>query len=192
MRARIGYSTRRRFARWTGWWTWYHRNQVSVPYRKPFQVPYGADGWRLAAGILLADTNWTCYVLAGRGATSFRLTRECWTKELGIFILRVSAAKAEQELLKSRIADAVLLLNQYREQVAQVEIVGYELRPLHPATNPRQGYTPSEQDTAASPVPLRLWTLRYWHCSAITPTPDTSPRKFTPLSAVCWHPFAGR
>ena len=28
-----------------------------------------------------------------------------------------------------------------------MEIVGYELRPLPPATNPRQGYTPSEQDT---------------------------------------------
>ena len=59
---------------------------------------------------------WTCFVyLAGRGATSFRFRPASANQRLGIFILRVSAAKGRTGALKSRIADAVLLLNQYRE-----------------------------------------------------------------------------
>lgn len=70
--------------------------------------------WQIQMNLLCTGRSWCDFV-------SF--DPRVRTKELGIFILRVSAAKAEQELLKSRIADAVLLLNQYREQVAQMEIV---------------------------------------------------------------------
>lgn len=70
--------------------------------------------WQIQMNLLCTGRSWCDFV-------SF--DPRVRTKELGIFILRVSAAKAEQELLKSRIADAVLLLNQYREQVAPVEIV---------------------------------------------------------------------
>lgn len=45
------------------------------------------------------------------------------TRELGLFVLRVEAGKAEQELLKTRIADAVLLMNQYREELTPVQFV---------------------------------------------------------------------
>ena len=43
------------------------------------------------------------------------------TRELGLFVLRVEAGKAEQELLKTRIADAVLLMNKYREELSPVQ-----------------------------------------------------------------------
>lgn len=45
------------------------------------------------------------------------------TRELGLFVLRVEAGKAEQELLKTRIADAVLLMNKYREELSPVQFV---------------------------------------------------------------------
>ena len=70
--------------------------------------------WQIKMNLLCTGRKWCDFV-------SF--DPRVRTKELGIFILRVSAGKSEQELLKSRIADAVLLLNQYREQVAPVEIV---------------------------------------------------------------------
>lgn len=70
--------------------------------------------WQIQMNLLCTGRSWCDFV-------SF--DPRVRTKELGIFILRVSAGKSEQELLKSRIADAVLLLNQYREQVAPVEIV---------------------------------------------------------------------
>lgn len=70
--------------------------------------------WQIQMNLLCTGRSWCDFV-------SF--DPRVRTKELGIFILRVSAAKAEQELLKSRIADAVLLLNQYRKQVAPVESV---------------------------------------------------------------------
>jgi hypothetical protein len=70
--------------------------------------------WQIQMNLLCTGRSWCDFV-------SF--DPRVRTKELGIFILRVSAAKAEQELLKSRIADAVLLLNQFREQVSPVQFV---------------------------------------------------------------------
>ena len=70
--------------------------------------------WQIQMNLLCTGRSWCDFV-------SF--DPRVRTKELGIFILRVSAGKSEQELLKSRIADAVLLLNQYRAKVAPVENV---------------------------------------------------------------------
>lgn len=70
--------------------------------------------WQIQMNLLCTGRKWCDFV-------SF--DPRVRTRELGLFVLRVEAGKAEQELLKSRIADAVLLLNQFREQVSPVQFV---------------------------------------------------------------------
>lgn len=70
--------------------------------------------WQIQMNLLCTGRSWCDFV-------SF--DPRVRTRELGLFVLRVEASKAEQELLKTRIADAVLLMNQYREELTPVEIV---------------------------------------------------------------------
>jgi hypothetical protein len=70
--------------------------------------------WQIQMNLLCTGRSWCDFV-------SF--DPRVRTRELGLFVLRVEAGKAEQELLKTRIADAVLLMNQYREELSTVQFV---------------------------------------------------------------------
>jgi len=70
--------------------------------------------WQIQMNLLCTGRSWCDFV-------SF--DPRVRTRELGLFVLRVEAGKAEQELLKTRIADAVLLMNQYREELSPVQFV---------------------------------------------------------------------
>ena len=71
--------------------------------------------WQIKMNLLWTGRKWCDFV--------FVRPAEC-TRELGLFVLRVEAGKAEQELLKTRIPlTRCCFMNQYWEELTPVEIV---------------------------------------------------------------------